>query len=378
MEIVHVFHNYYPALGGMERAVKYLAEEQAKLGHKVTVITSKIGADNRPKEEILGGVKIVRVKSFRFLYNDLTIPLEDPDIGKADIIHAHSQNSLFSLMMARRLKKKIGGKMVFYFMAVDAFRDHPNIAIRLLGPSYGVWSVKRALEISDLALVKSRRDKKALKSKYGVEAIYIPDGIPDYYFTIERNPYKFREKFGIKQDKIFLYIGRLHKLKGPHVLVKALRYIDDRNLAAVFIGPDDGYKKHIISLAKRLGVEDRVYLLEYLSEEDKIHAIDASTAVIVPSLCDYVEAYSLVISEAWARGKPVIASSIGELPYRVRDGENGLLVRPGNEKMLAEAMTKLLDDSRLAQRMGEKGKKEVVTWKNIAMKTIDLYHKLIS
>ncbi|MEM2512592.1 MAG: glycosyltransferase, partial [Ignisphaera sp.] len=60
MRIVHVVHSYFPRVGGIERAVQYLAEEQVKLGHEVTVITSDVGLDNIAKEEIIGGVKVIR------------------------------------------------------------------------------------------------------------------------------------------------------------------------------------------------------------------------------------------------------------------------------------------------------------------------------
>jgi len=137
LKIIHVVHSYFPKIGGIERAVQYLAEEQARLGHDVTVITSNIDVADSPKEETINEVKVVRLKSRRPLYNDLTIPLEEPPIKDVDIIHAHSQNSLFSIIVAERLKAKGGGKVAFHFMAVEVFKSHPNFLIRLLAPYYG-------------------------------------------------------------------------------------------------------------------------------------------------------------------------------------------------------------------------------------------------
>ena len=65
MKIVHVIHSYYPKIGGIEAAVQHLAEEQAKLGHNVNVITAKFGANNGPREERINFVKILRLKSIR-------------------------------------------------------------------------------------------------------------------------------------------------------------------------------------------------------------------------------------------------------------------------------------------------------------------------
>ncbi len=52
----------------------------------------------------------------------------------------------------------------------------------------------------------------------------------------------------------------------------------------------------------------------FVSEEAKIDAPDASTAPVLPSISNYVEAFSLAITEAWARGKLVVASAVGEIP----------------------------------------------------------------
>jgi glycosyltransferase involved in cell wall biosynthesis len=365
MRIIHVVHSYFPRIGGIERAVQYLAEEQAKLGHEVMVITSNVEVASSPKEETINGV------------NDLTIPNEEPPIEGVDIIHAHSQNSLFSITVSKKLKIKAYGKVVFHLMAIDAFKDHPNIFIRLIAPYYGRRNTRAALEIADLPLVRSIRDLEILRKRYGVEAEYLPDAVPDYYFTAEKSdPDRFREKFGIKQEKFFLFIGRMHKLKGPQVLVRALKYVNE-DIAAVFIGPDGGYLGKTLDLAEKIGVKRRVYYLGYVDEKTKIEALDSATALVLPSLANYVEVYPMAISEAWAREKPVIASSVGGIPYRVKQGINGLLVNPSDPKMLAEGMLKLLDDEESAKEMGKNGRKDVFSWREIAEKSIQLYEQVL-
>jgi len=377
MRIAHLVHTYYPRLGGIERAVQYLAEEQVKLGHEVTVITSDVGLDNIAKEEVIGGVKVIRIRSMKLLYNDLIMPLEEPQVKYVDIVHAHSQNSLFSVIMAEKLKKKLHMKVAFHFMAVNTFRDHPSMFVKVLGPYYGRRNVNRALKISDLILVRSIRDLEILKKAYGVTATYLPDAVPDYYFTVKKgDPDEFRARFGIKQEKIFLFIGRVHKLKGPHILVKALKYVDG-NVAAVFIGPDGGYLKETLNLAEKIGVRDKVYMLGFVDEETKIHAFDSAVALVLPSIADYVEVYPMVISEAWAREKPVIGSNVGGIPYRINHGLNGLLVNPSDPKALAEAMKRLANDKELAIKMGKQGKTSVLTWSDVALKSIELYEHVI-
>jgi glycosyltransferase involved in cell wall biosynthesis len=358
----------------MERVVQNVAEEQAKLGHEVHVITSYNVARNSLAEEKLNKVYVHRVRSLRLGYPDLTYPLDYPvDILKnADIVHGHSQNSLFTVKVIERAKR-FGVKTMMHFMAVDALNDHPNSLVRLIGPHYSMWALLKAIKSSDVKLVKSYRDRELLRNKYNVDAIYVPDGVPDYFFTAEKaDPNEFRKKFGIKQEKIFLFIGRMHKLKGPHILVKALKYIEE-DVAVVFIGPDGGYLRETLDLVERIGVKDRVYMLSYVDEETKIKALDSAIALILPSIADFAEVYSIVISEAWARGKPVIASKVGEIPYRVKQDVNGILVDPSDPKKLAEAMLKVAHNNELVKEMGRNGRKYVLSWKEIVAKLIQLY-----
>ena len=81
---------------------------------------------------------------------------------------------------------------------------------------------------------------------------------------------------------------------------------------------------------------------------------------VIPSLYDYVEVFSLVTSEAWARRKPVIASKVGELKFRVKHGINGLLIEPGNPKTLAKALQTIIEKPLKPKNM------ILLTWSQIA------------
>jgi len=378
MRIAHVACHYWPVVGGLENVVRALAEGMTKLGHEVHVVTSTYGAEGRPREEVINEVYVHRVRSLRLGYPDLTYPLDYPlgVLKNADVVHGHSQNSLFTVKTIEKAKG-LGVKTIMHFMAIDSFNDHPNPLVRLVAPHYGKWVLFKAIMNSDVKLVRSYRDMEILRSRYKVDAVYMPDGVPDYYFITEKaDPDKFRKRFGIKQEKIFLFIGRIHKLKGPHILVEALKYVGE-DVAVVFIGPDSGYLKETLDLVERIGVKDKVYMLGYVDEETKMKALDSATALILPSIADYVEVYPMVISEAWAREKPVIASRVGGIPYRVKQDVNGVLVDPSDPKTLAEAMLKVAHDDELAKEMGRNGRKDVFSWKEIAMKSIQLYEQVL-
>ncbi|MEM2179163.1 MAG: glycosyltransferase family 4 protein, partial [Candidatus Methanomethylicaceae archaeon] len=292
MRIAHLVHSYYPRVGGIEKVVQYLAEEQAKLGHEVHVITSYSSAKDRPAEEELNKVYVHRVEAWRLYYPDLTIPrdLDESLLKGADVVHAHSQNSLFNIIIAKRAKS-MGAKIAIHFMAVNAFKDHPNILVRALGPMYGEWMVKEALKVADLKLVKSFRDMMILRDMFEVKANdlhYVPDGVNEELLTMPSLESEFRRKYDLNDD-IVLFIGRLHPLKGIEVLLKAIPYVikEKRSVKFVFIGPGD--PKRYIRIANKLGIGDRALFLGFVDEHTKMGAIDSSVCLVLPSICDYVE-----------------------------------------------------------------------------------------
>lgn len=379
MKIAHVFHNYHPLKGGLEKVIQKIAEIQAQNGHRVTVITSNVNLDKAiPKIEFINGVKVERLNSLKLFHNHLTFPLENPSDKDFDVIHAHNQNSIFTLRIAKELKQQ-GAKIAFHFMAVDSLSDHPSPSVRLFGPIYSRRNVCRAIKIADLKLVKSWRDQEILIENYNQPSHYVPDGLSDYYFSkYESDPKEFREQFGVDQEKLFLYIGRLHRMKGPQLIVEALKYLDNPKVGLLFVGPDDGFKDKLINQARDLGVLNRVHLLGYLDEKTKINAIDSSEALIIPSVSDYVETFSLVMSEAWARCTPVIASEIGELPYRIRKNKAGILFEPSNPKSLASAMKRILNKNYERVIRENEIRKNIMSWKQVVEKLDKLYRNVLS
>jgi glycosyltransferase involved in cell wall biosynthesis len=372
MRIVHVHHHYWPVIGGLENVVKALAEGMAGLRHEVHVITSTHGAENRPRDEIINDVHIHRIKSIRFGYPDLTYPIEIPRsvLRNADVVHGHSQNSLFTVRIVEEAKR-LGAKTVMHFMAVDALRDHPNALISLLGPIYSDSMVKRALSVADIYLARSLRDKELIESRFSVSVEYVPDGVSKWFVEHVYAGDLFRHRYGIDGDYV-LYIGRLRPLKGVDVLIRAMSiFLNKIDLKLVIVGPGD--KRPFMELAYRLGIEKHVFFLGFISEEDKIGAIDGSICVVLPSISSYVEVYPMIISEAWARSKPVIASSIGGVPYRVKHMVNGLLVPPKDPKALAEAIITLAQDRGLGRRLGIEGRKSIFTWDEIVNKLLSIY-----
>jgi len=373
MRIVQI-SNFPPSLvGGQEAVVYHLSRELGKLGHELMVITST--APNAtfeiiPQEEF----NVASVPSWE-LEHRLVIPrnLEGTIrlIRDADIVHVHSPDVSFALEMgflSKLQRKPIVTSVLCYF---DSFR-HPFLPMRILAFPIEI-SVGLLAKISDTTHVKNARDY-AKMSRLCKNVAYIPDGIPDHYFQKPKNPKMFKNRFGIDHEKVILYVGRIHPLKGVDVLIKSVKYIAERekNFVLTIVGPSNSYRQHLESLVRELGLQKHVIFTGVLSEEEKISAYDAADVVVIPSCIDLVEAFSLVASEAWARCKPVVASRIGALKYRVEPKVNGYLAEPNNPRDFAERIT-------MAFGMNPRHiPEDVCSWKAVAESFEQLYEHILS
>ena len=376
MKIVHVSHSFYPAIGGIENVVRSLAREQAKLGHDVSVITSKLGSSHHSKEqEEIDGVEIHRLDSRTFHLPDLTMPKRIPHdlLTQADVIHIHSQNSLFGIkILEEGHRSKVG--TACHFMAVNAYGDHPNYIIRKMGPLYQRWAVNKCLRSSKLRFVRSLRDAEILRRDFDCNNThYVPDGIDEEWITKSNNAKRFEEEYGLSGIDFVLFIGRLNYLKGIEYVIRSIPNVLEEwpSTKFVFIGP--GKQRPYLDLSRALGVQESVRFTGFLDENMKLAAVDAASMLVVPSIADIAEVFSMTITEAWARGKAVIGTCVGELPFRIESRRTGLLVPPRKSEALADAIISLLRDKSLSRKIGENARPYVQSWKQIAKDLVSIY-----
>jgi len=372
MKIVQI-SNFPPSLlGGQEAVVYHLSKELSKIGNNVKVITSTTNAE--VKVSFHDNFHTVHIPSFEFK-NRVVLPKNLGVIRyftqDSDIIHVHSPDVSFAFeigLLSKFQRKPIVTSVLCYF---DSFK-HPFLPMKILAfPIEG--SVGILAKMSDAVHVKNIGDyAKMLKMCNCVT--YIPDGIPSAYFETSKNPNLFNNKFGITNEKIVLYVGRLHPLKGPQVLIQSFKYIlrKEPKSLLILVGQGDSYRRYLENLVKTLNLERHVIFTGILSEEEKISAYDAADVVVIPSCTDCVEAFSLVASEAWARGKPVVASNIGALRYRVKPGINGYLTKPNHPRDLAKKTLEALD------MKVKKISSDVRSWEVVAKNFEQLYEKVVA
>lgn len=172
--------------------------------------------------------------------------------------------------------------------------------------------------------------------------------------------------------KEVLFVGpldRSYAWKGADTLWDAFQQVAKEHPAARLrlVGKGDRAAE-FQRLGARLG---GVEVAGRLSDAELAQAYNRAAVTVLPSLTD-AESFGMVLAEANACGRPVVASRVGGIPDFVTHGDNGLLARPGDARDLAERICAVLSDESLARRMGRAGRRKVVErhdWDDLAAQT---------
>lgn len=148
-----------------------------------------------------------------------------------------------------------------------------------------------------------------------------------------------------------LFVGRLAPVKGLRVLFQALAEVlpdvPDLHVVLVGDGPD---RQRLEEAAKPLG--DAVTFTGFLSQQEVAVALQSADFLVLPS---FAEGVPVVLMEALASARPVIATQVAGVGELIEDGKTGFLVPPGDATRLAERIRALASDPELRARMGAAG-----------------------
>lgn len=376
MKIVLVTHSFFPySIGGREKYVYDLAKGLSKAGHEVEVFTCGDSLFKRYYKIEDSGFIVhyfprflipLLVGYYRIPFTIFSRLLKTD----ADIIHAHDFHHFTSLICAvvsKKLKKP-------FLLTEHGYPEQfgiINSAIKF----YDKFFLPQIVKSSNKIIAVSNFIKEKLIWKYHVpkrKIQVVHNAIDLSEYKVESNI--FREKYGLKNKKIILAVGRLTKEKGFQYLIKAfpniLKNVPESVL--VIIGPKNYYEKKLKELTRLNKVVDKVIFTGVVSEEMLKSALFSSNLVIIPSL---YEPFGIIALESMAYGKPIIASGVGGLSEFLINYENCLLVSPDSTKELSEKVLELLTNKKLANRLGRNAKKTVkkYDWKNMIDKMLDIY-----
>lgn len=154
----------------------------------------------------------------------------------------------------------------------------------------------------------------------------------------------FRRRWGLEGRFVALVVGRVSRLKGVDVLIRAVAELKDAwpELAALVVGGpqkhQEGYLDELQALARDLGVGDRVV---FAGSQSHIPEIDALADVLCSCNVSKPESFGRTVAEALAMETPVVAAAHGGVLDIVRDGLDGFLVPPGDPHALSQALLRI-------------------------------------
>ncbi len=371
MKILQV-SNYKPTIfGGLEAVVYHLSSTLSNMDHNVTVISS---TNNKSlKNSKVSNFKIIEIPSFILNYR-LIIPRNIIEIINQiktnDVIHIHSPNLSFALLigyLSIMLRKPIIVTVLTFFDGLS----QPIFGLKIINLLVDLL-VGLLAKLSNKVHVLNEADYRKIRY-FNKKVIYIPNGLPEYYFSDKFNPDLFFSKYKLRDKKLILYVGRIDPLKGPQIFIEAINMLVKKNdnIHGVIVGSKNVYYNYIEKLIKKYELENNITLTGRIDEKMKISAYDASSVVVIPSCYDFVEAFSIVASEAWARHKPVVGSDIGALRFRIKPNENGFTAKANHPESFAYSIHNSLSLKAI------KIPKDVCDWREIATQYENIYYEIL-
>lgn len=188
---------------------------------------------------------------------------------------------------------------------------------------------------------------------------------------------------GLDPDAPWVFsVGRLVHKKGFDRLIESLpSLLDEVPEARVVLAGAGPLESELLALADAAGVGDALHLVGPVAHREIGDWYAAADVVAVPSIvgpAGNVDGLPNVLLEALACGRPVVASRLAGIPDVVDDGENGLLVPPGNVESLAASLSRTLRDPELRRRLGESARRTVterLSWERIAARFEEVYRR---
>ncbi len=205
----------------------------------------------------------------------------------------------------------------------------------------------------------------------------IPNGIDVDKFKPGLEVSELRKKYGLQNEKIILTIGVMTGQKGHDLLIRSMPELlkAGKNLKLILVG--FGPKMNDLeNMARKLNVLENIVFTGKIPYDKLPLYYNLADVFVFPTL--RVEAGPLVIPEAMACGKPVIASRIGGIPTVIEDYIDGILIEPGNLKELKKKIMEILGDEKLARTLGENARKKIVEQYSVdrmVKNTIKVYEK---
>ena len=369
MKILIIVNEFPPDIvAGTAMSTNYLARYLAKRGNDVHVAVTMRKKESPPLEK-QNGVTVHRFEPLqikgtrllqRFAYLHRLARTLDPDVIQGQAVSC----GMLASLVGGLLKKPT----VTYIQGYDLY--HANRIQKLT-------EIKIPLRLSNAVLAVSEDLRQKSMAIFPREdAVVMPHGLETDDLS-ESAIGKIKEKYPfLSQNRVILYVGQLIRRKGLPYLIEAMNIVRKQvgNVKLLLIG-QGADKDSLQDLVRQRNLTEQVLFLGAEDHEHVLAFMNVSDLFVLPSL---EEAFGIVLVEAMSQGLPVVATDVQGVPSIVKDGINGYLVPPRDEKALAARIISLLENTQLAKEMGERNQRDSAQyrWECLADRYMDIYERL--
>lgn len=344
-----------------EKVVERISEEQNIELHVIT-ISNEINPEDYDQFN-LHIIRNPKIPGLQYLYFPLLIAKKIKEL-KPDLTHIQGLSSTYSIVAMMLSNHKI--LLTVHADIVEELKYRSFSLLRLLiRRKLDYFFVKQLIRRSSTVSAVSSIVKNYTRNFTDSEIHIIPNGI---------NLDLFKQQKIQEVRPTLLFIGRLSEIKRIDLLLRAIpkikNSIPDVRVIIIGEGPE---KENLLTLSKHLNIDKNVEFRGFVSESVKIESLYRASLFVLPS---GYEGFGIVLMEAMASGKAVVASDSGGIPYVVEDNKTGLLFKDNDLEDLAEKVSYLLSNPELCKKMGEKGRERAqkFSWDNVAKMYLSLYY----
>jgi glycosyltransferase involved in cell wall biosynthesis len=363
--------------GGAEAFVLNLAKQFSSMGHTVTLIDRKYDIDDF-KEELIEGIKVVRLESPRFERFNFTLNFVLTQIcfghrvnkylKKADNVEViHLYTTILGLVLAF-LNKSTRDKLFYTSVGLRRDKKSPSVSDRI-----AIWLENQLVKRAKRTTIANKiiAEKLVKQAKVQSDRVQIvPIGVDTTQYNPNYDTSEILNKYQIENSHIVLFVGRICSDKGVEYLIKAadivINHHHKNDVLFLIVGPSEqfdannikagSYTEKVNQLVADYSLQQNIIFTGIVPIDDKTKLYTACDMVVIPSVVDLDPQVQI---EAMASGKPVIGTNVGTMPRRITDGQSGFIVEPADEKQLADKITYLLDNIAEREKMGTCARKTI-------------------
>lgn len=373
MKIIDFAPYYYPHIGGLEKYAEELHENLAKKNCEITVFTPHI-PKSALKEESKFNITIIRYPAFDIIFN---YPL--PCIWKKEFWRQWRKineiNFDFAISTLRFFVQPLialffSRKHKIPLLHIEHCSDYVknkffvSLISRIVDMTIGRFSLSRA----DRIITPSQSAARFVNILSGKKSLVIYRGMP--YAEIDGISPKNTLRQQFKNKKIITYVGRVIYGKGIIHLLEAMYLLNRSDTVALIVGDGPEIKK-LEEYVESHNLKEKVIFIGSVPFAEVIAILKITDILVNPS---YNEGLPTSILEAGVCRRAIIATNVGGTLEIIAHNQSGIIIKPYSTEEVKNALEKLLGDSELRNRLGEKACQEIkqkFNWEN----TISAYLK---